>query len=114
VYGVLLPHHDGRAGCAAIYIDPAERDGFDWTGFLKFARKELPKYAVPVFVRVVREMTHIHNNKQNKVPLRNDGADPTKAEKSGDYLMWVKPKGSTYECFGAVEWGELNEGRAKL
>lgn len=35
VYGVLLPGHDGRAGCAAVYIDPAERTNFDYVGLLK-------------------------------------------------------------------------------
>lgn len=35
VYGVLLPHHDGRAGCAAIYIDRNERDRFDFSALLK-------------------------------------------------------------------------------
>ena len=114
VYGVLLPHHDGKAGCAAIYIDPANRDSFNWTGLLQFARKELPKYAVPVFIRVVKKMTPFHNNKQNKVPLRNEGVDPMVVEKSGDYLLWVKPGDSTYEYFGSMEWSELNGGRAKL
>ncbi|KAH0555985.1 hypothetical protein GP486_006073 [Trichoglossum hirsutum] len=114
VYGVLLPHHDGRAGCAAIYIDPAKRDGFDWAGLLQYAREKLPGYAVPIFVRVVRELRPSHNFKQLKVPLRNEGVDPVKAEKNGDRLMWVKPGGSTYEHFGLVEWNELDRGRAKL
>jgi acyl-CoA synthetase (AMP-forming)/AMP-acid ligase II len=35
VYGVLLPKHDGRAGCAAIYIDPASQKNFDYAGLLK-------------------------------------------------------------------------------
>lgn len=35
VYGVLLPSHDGRAGCAAIYIDPSVKQNFDYAGLLK-------------------------------------------------------------------------------
>lgn len=35
VYGVSLPSHDGRAGCAAVYIDPAVKKHFDFAGFLK-------------------------------------------------------------------------------
>jgi acyl-CoA synthetase (AMP-forming)/AMP-acid ligase II len=35
VYGVQLPNHDGRAGCAAIYIDPKDRSSFDYSGLLK-------------------------------------------------------------------------------
>lgn len=35
VYGVQLPNHDGRAGCAALYIDPPMRESFDFPGLLK-------------------------------------------------------------------------------
>ncbi|KAI9769113.1 MAG: hypothetical protein M1840_004464 [Geoglossum simile] len=114
VYGVLLPHHDGRAGCAAIYIDPTKRDGFDWAGLLQHAREKLPNYAVPVFVRVVRELRPSHNLKQSKVLLRNDGVEPAKAEENGDQLLWVRPGGSAYEHFGSAQWNELVGGRAKL
>lgn len=34
VYGVSLPNHDGKAGMAAIYIDPAVKN-FDYNGLLK-------------------------------------------------------------------------------
>ncbi|KAL9033822.1 MAG: hypothetical protein Q9214_007328, partial [Letrouitia sp. 1 TL-2023] len=30
VYGVLVPHTDGRAGCAAVVIAPEQKDRFDW------------------------------------------------------------------------------------
>ena len=35
VYGVLLPGHDGRAGCAAVFIDPNYKNSFDFGGLLK-------------------------------------------------------------------------------
>jgi acyl-CoA synthetase (AMP-forming)/AMP-acid ligase II len=35
VYGVALPTHDGRAGCAAIFIDPSHKSSFDFSGLLK-------------------------------------------------------------------------------
>lgn len=75
VYGVEVPGHDGRAGCAALYIDPAVASSFDYNALLAHARAKLPKYAVPVFLRVLNNITTMHNNKQNKVPLRNDGID---------------------------------------
>jgi acyl-CoA synthetase (AMP-forming)/AMP-acid ligase II len=75
VYGVEVPGHDGRAGCAAIYVDPANLASFDFNALLAHARAKLPKYAVPVFIRVLSNLTTMHNNKQNKVPLRNDGID---------------------------------------
>lgn len=75
VYGVEVPGHDGRAGCAALYIDPAHLANFDFNALLAHSRAKLPKYAVPVFIRVLNNLTTMHNNKQNKVPLRNDGID---------------------------------------
>ena len=36
VYGVSLPSHDGRAGCAAVYIDPNVAKGFDFKGLLRY------------------------------------------------------------------------------
>lgn len=36
VYGVALPSHDGRAGCAAVYIDPNSQVSFDFAGLLKY------------------------------------------------------------------------------
>ena len=84
VYGVEVPGHDGRAGCAAVYIDPAQLPTFDFNALLAHTREKLPKYAVPVFIRVLSNLTTMHNNKQNKVPLRNDGIDLRKIQERTD------------------------------
>jgi acyl-CoA synthetase (AMP-forming)/AMP-acid ligase II len=36
VYGVALPAHDGRAGCAAVYLDPSHKQNFDYAALLKY------------------------------------------------------------------------------
>jgi len=115
VYGVALPSHDGRAGCAAVYIDPNEKKSFDFAGLLRHTRFHLPKYAVPLFLRVVKEMTPIHNNKQNKVPLREEGVDPAKV-KPHDKILWIteKGRGNTYTDFHPDNWEDLKLGRARL
>jgi acyl-CoA synthetase (AMP-forming)/AMP-acid ligase II len=119
VYGVLIPKHDGRAGCAALMVEADKKATFDYNGLLKHARKYLPRYAVPVFIRVVENSSVIHNNKQNKVPLRLEGVDPSMTgtkEKGGekDHFLWVPPKGDKYEEFGQAEWGRLEGGEARL
>jgi len=132
VYGVALPTHDGRAGCAAVYIDPNAQQSFDFAGLLQYfalsspfcsnanitarhSRTHLPKYAVPVFIRVVKEMTPIHNNKQNKVPLREEGVDPEKV-KPEDRVLWIdeKGRGHTYVEFHRDHWEDLKLGKAQL
>ncbi|KAF2150189.1 AMP dependent ligase [Myriangium duriaei CBS 260.36] len=119
VYGVELPSHDGRAGCAALFIDPANRASFDYAGLLVHARKSLPKYAVPLFIRVIEEQNLGHNNKQNKVPLRNEGVEPDKVEQgsagSKDKILWVPhPRAKSYKPFSQADWQRLVEGTAKL
>ncbi|KAH7409498.1 hypothetical protein BKA64DRAFT_774308 [Cadophora sp. MPI-SDFR-AT-0126] len=115
VYGVSLPSHDGRAGCAAVYIDPSLAKGFDFAGLLRHSRTHLPKYAVPLFIRVVKEMTPIHNNKQNKVPLREEGVDPERV-KEHDKILWVDGlgKGRAYVDFHRDHWEDLKLGKAQL
>lgn len=118
VYGVEVPGHDGRAGCAAIYIRPEEQEGFDWVGLLAHARKNLPKYAVPIFLRLIKSPTPMHNNKQNKVPLRKEGIDPEKI-RSGDAgredsMLWVRPGSDRYELFTEKDYNNIVAGKAKL
>lgn len=119
VYGVELPAHDGRAGCAAVYISPAAFSSFNFGELLAHCRAKLPRYAVPIFLRLVQELAPtMHNNKQSKVQLRREGVDPDKiAHGDGgreDVLYWVPPGGDSYVPFGRQEWESLLSGRTKL
>ncbi|QVM12577.1 hypothetical protein D8B26_007198 [Coccidioides posadasii str. Silveira] len=119
VYGVLVPNYEGRAGCAALLIDPAERGRFDWAGLVRHAREKLPRYAVPVFIRIVEASNHIHNNKQNKVPLREEGVDPAKKgtkvkDGEADQILWMKPEDDTYREFTVQDWERLMRSEVRL
>ncbi|KAF2479743.1 hypothetical protein BDY17DRAFT_327680 [Neohortaea acidophila] len=118
VYGVEIPNHDGRAGCAAIYIPHEQRRSFDWRALLQHAQKGLPKYAVPVFVRLVQRPSPMHNNKQNKVPFRKEGVD-LKSVAEGeagrdDAMMWLPPGGDRYVPFQQKDWEAVSAGKARL
>ncbi|KLU89224.1 fatty acid transporter [Magnaporthiopsis poae ATCC 64411] len=115
VYGVQLPGHDGRAGAAAIYIEPEKRASFDYAGLLAHARQHLPKYAVPIFLRHMAAISASHNNKQNKMPLKQEGVDPDKV-KAGDDIWWIEGlgKGKTYVPFTREDWDSISAGKAKL
>ncbi|KAI9698557.1 MAG: hypothetical protein M1820_007447 [Bogoriella megaspora] len=118
VYGVLVPGHDGRAGCAAIFLDPQIRPSFDFADLMRHAQAGLPRYAVPVFLRVVEQVTPIHNNKQNKVPLRKEGIDPDAIANGiagpNDTVLWCPPQTKTYIPFTRKDWEGLKGGKAKL
>jgi len=113
VYGVQLPHHDGRAGCAAVgLVEGRELDGSVRRELAALARKRLPRYAVPLFLRVMRELEVTGTMKHQKVVLRDEGVDPGKTGR--DEMFWLPPGADAYEPFGGEEWARLVGGDARL
>ncbi|KAK5115950.1 hypothetical protein LTR62_000406 [Meristemomyces frigidus] len=118
VYGVTVPGHEGRAGCAALDLTVPPTEQF-FAEVLRYCRSNLPRYAVPVFLRLVKSSSHIHNHKQNKVGLRQEGVDPEKLgvhEKAGgeDVFLWQKPGAETYVPFEKTDWQTLEQRAARL
>ena len=74
IYGVLVPDQEGRAGMAAIQMMP-EHD-FNPRKFHRFCKDRLPKYAVPVFVRISNAPDLTSTFKLRKVDLQREGYDP--------------------------------------
>ena len=111
VYGVQLPHHDGRAGCVAMVLKEAPSAAL-MASLAGHARRTLPRYAVPLFLRVVpnfdAQMTG--TNKQQKHGLRSEGVEPQKV--GGDGLWWLQ--GDAYVEFSQEDWDRLNNGKVKL
>jgi len=71
VYGVEVEGAGGRAGMAAVVLkEGAEFDGKSLAGTVY---EHLPGYAVPLFVRVVKELEHTSTFKSKKVGLRKQG-----------------------------------------
>ncbi|KAI4273792.1 MAG: hypothetical protein L6R38_006254 [Xanthoria sp. 2 TBL-2021] len=113
VYGVELPHHEGRAGCATImFHDGTDQSQKLFDGIALHVKAKLPRYAVPIFLRVTQEMQATGNNKQQKQLLRTQGVNPEKIGDSGDQLLWLH--GGTYMKFDENEWKTLEAGRVKL
>ncbi|KAJ5863833.1 uncharacterized protein N7529_005749 [Penicillium soppii] len=122
VYGVALPNHDGRAGCAAIVfnqqmasgnlsdtaLEPS-RDILD--GLAAHTLKNLPRFAAPLFLRVTPEMQSTGNNKQQKHVLRTEGVDPALVSKK-DRVYWLQ--GNSYVPFGQRDWERLTGGQVRL
>ena len=106
VYGVEVPHHDGRAGCAAVIFEREVDQGL-LDGVAAHASKSLPRYAVPLFIRVTKDMGRTGNNKQQKHLLRTQGVEPGE-----DRVFWLQ--GGTYVEMGDKERQDLKAGRARL
>lgn len=109
VYGIELPHHDGRAGCVALVLaeEPSDRLMHD---LAKHVHAELPRFAVPLFIRLTKQLETTGTNKHQKHVARTQGVDPEKV--SGDELYWLK--NGKYVKFSKQDWEELNGGRVKL
>ncbi len=78
VFGVEVPRTGGRAGMAAIKL----RDGaqFDGRSLAQAVYCQLPPYALPLFVRVVKELAQTTTFKSRKVELRDQAYGPDVAD----------------------------------
>lgn len=133
VYGVAVPHHDGRAGCASIVLKDQielleqsfrstdtspipiiEPSPSELQSFASHAFANLPKYAVPLFLRVTRELQATGNNKQQKHELRSEGVDFEILEKKNvdDRIYWLRD--GVYLPFKKDDWLKLKSGGVKL
>lgn len=114
VYGVELPHHDGRAGCVAIAFDKKPTEDM-LRSLAGHVRSSLPRYAQPLFLRVMSEVggsaQTTGTNKQQKQLLRQAGVKPNKGSTDGE-IYWLKEE--TYVPFEDHEWRALEAGKVKL
>ena len=70
VYGVEIPHTNGRAGMAAItLLDGMQLDTTDYAKMYEQFKSSLPAYAIPVFIRIQQkvEITGTFKHQKNKL-----------------------------------------------
>ncbi|KAF4552985.1 AMP-binding enzyme-like protein 10 [Elsinoe fawcettii] len=111
VYGVELPGHDGRAGCAAVVFRDGQ-EGWKVLRELGEVGRKLPRFAQPLFLRRVRGMDTTGTTKYQKQGLRNQGVDPEKTR--GDEVYWLEPGTGEYKLFGEREWKRIVGGQTRL
>ncbi|KAL5363142.1 hypothetical protein BJX96DRAFT_177811 [Aspergillus floccosus] len=100
VYGVLVPNADGRAGCAAIiFSDGLTEDTFDFKALAEHSLQRMPRYAVPIFLRITSALGYTSTMKLQKGKLRQEGCDVAKVEASGDTMYWLPPNETKYVPF---------------
>jgi fatty-acyl-CoA synthase len=107
VYGVDVPHADGRAGMAVIV---AAKD-IDMCAFSAHINSQLPSFAVPVFLRFKQEVEVTGTFKYRKVDLVNEGFDPSTIT---DPMSWMNPATRQYEPLTPEIYSQLQEGILRL
>ncbi len=91
VYGVLVPGHEGRAGMAAVLMQPSQT--FDPAAFYQHVDSRVPHYAAPVFIRVSSQADMTSTFKLRKIELQRQGYDP---DMVGEPLYIRDPAQQTY------------------
>jgi fatty-acyl-CoA synthase len=107
VYGVDVAHADGRAGMAVIVA----RGDIDIAAFSKHVRRELPSYAVPVFLRFKTEVEITGTLKYQKVELVKEGFNPSTIR---DTLFWMNPTTRQYEPLTIEVFEDIQAGHVRL
>ncbi|KAI0204144.1 fatty-acyl-CoA synthase [Astrocystis sublimbata] len=114
VYGVLVPNADGRAGCACVVLKE-EVEKTDFAALAAHCLERLPRYAVPLFVRVTKSLDYTGTHKLQKQKLRSEGIDLTAIRKSGDDLMyWLPPGSEAYVPFEQKDLNTIKAGNVRL
>ena len=117
VYGVAIPHADGRCGCAAIVMaSGVTEDKFDFEGLARHALNTLPRYAVPIFLRITPALQYTGTFKIQKGQAKREGVDPDLIQQGGstDKVYWLPPNGTKYMPFTGKDWDALKAGQFKL
>ncbi|QIW97817.1 hypothetical protein AMS68_003335 [Peltaster fructicola] len=115
VYGVELPGHDGRCGCAAMIMkENKPLDAALRLSIAEHVKARLPKYAVPLFFRMMTQFELTGTVKQTKVQLRNEGVDPSKTGADPVFYLPSLKDGQGYEPFGKKQWDGIVGGSVRL
>lgn len=104
VYGVEIEGTNGRAGMAAITLDEGVHFDEDFQkSFLAELNSHLPNYAVPIFIRLLKDIETTGTFKYLKTNLRKVAFDPSKTV---DELWVCLPQA---KCLVRVDPSELEK-----
>lgn len=107
VYGVTVPHHEGRAGMAALVVDSR----FDLQAFRLYVREKLPAYARPLFVRLVAALELTGTFRHASRELAQQAFDPGQVR---DPLYFDDRRAAAYVKIDTVLHGQIRAGTLRL
>lgn len=110
VYGIRLPGIDGQPVMAAIVPGSAD-GGLDMRSLGAYVSAELPRHAVPVFIRMMPRMQYTWTISQRKVELRDEGADPDAIK---DPLFFFDRATKEYKLLTRQAYADILGGSTRL
>jgi citronellyl-CoA synthetase len=106
VYGVQIPNADGRAGMVALVVD---KEKFCRINFSKVIANALPKYAQPIFVRIMTSLETTDTYKIKKMNLKNEAYNIGMINDD----VWVKkPSADEYALLNSGFYQEIENGKS--
>jgi acyl-CoA synthetase (AMP-forming)/AMP-acid ligase II len=109
VYGVAVPGAEGRAGMAALVLEPDQ--AFDPADLRRHVEQRLPSYARPRFLRLMSELSTTSTFKVKKVDLQKQGYDPARVQ---DPLYLLHPEQDAYVALTPELYAAISSGRLRL
>lgn len=107
VYGIEVPHAEGRAGMAAISLSTAP----DMDALYRHVTQALPAYARPVFLRVLPDAEITGTMKFRKTDLVRQAYVPS----PGRQDVWIiDPSAKTYRPITAADIEQIEAGTVRL
>jgi acyl-CoA synthetase (AMP-forming)/AMP-acid ligase II len=109
VYGVSVPHADGRAGMAALVMNAGAK--FNPRTACSALTQALPAYAVPIFIRLISAHETTATFKIRKVDLKQQGFNPATIS---DPLFILRDKLKGYEPITTAIYDAVVQGKLRL
>ncbi len=107
VYGVSIAGKDGRAGMAALVVEP----DLDLKALRAYLAANLPDYARPLFLRILPEIDVTATFKQKKFDLVREGFDPTRI---GDALYFSDPETRAFVRLDQALYDRIQGGQVRV
>ncbi|NVM04049.1 MAG: long-chain-acyl-CoA synthetase [Candidatus Helarchaeota archaeon] len=109
VYGVAIPNMSGKAGMAAIKLDPTIK--FEMDRFSRFIDESLPRYSIPIFIRICDELELTGSLKIKKFNIKKEGYN---IEILQEPLFFWDSSVKKYIPFNNSIYQEILDGKLKM
>ena len=110
VYGVEIPGEEGRAGMAAIVCSATK--AIDVLALGVALQRELPAYALPLFIRLVTEVEHTGTFKVKKSGLVEQAYNPARLGGAGCFYWEARER--SYRELSSSVYQEIVDGKKRF
>ena len=109
VYGVEIPKSEGKAGMVSIIL--GNENPLDLNQFYQFLNENLPKYSIPIFLRVKDKLDFTGTHKLRKVNLKKHGYDINKIQ---DKIYFWDSTSNNFKLLDREKYRNLMNGTLKF